>query len=257
MSLDYEYFKEKMLELTGFDLHGYKEKQIRRRLGTLMKSLGAEDFRAYYQILKREPQHLKRFFQRATINVSEFFRNPQRFQELQEVHLPQLLARQGCPRVWSAGASTGEEAYTLAIIFSELGLRCARGILATDVDEEALQFARQGIYPPGRLRHLPPGYLPKYFRAVGENHQVIDQVKSLVSFKRHDLLRDPFPSGFDLILCRNVVIYFTQEAKEKIYRGLAQALNPGGIIFTGATEQIFGSRDLDLVNLSPFFYQKK
>ncbi len=256
MSSDYGYFKEKILALTGFDLHSYKEKQIRRRLGTLMQSLGVDNFRAYYEILKKEPQHLERFFQRATINVSEFFRNPERFRELQETHLPALLARKGRPRVWSAGTSTGEEAYTLAIILSELIPHYSGIILATDVDQEALQFAQEGIYPPGRLRHLPPGHLEKYFLAAGENYQIKDKIKSRVRFKRHDLLRGPFGRGFDLILCRNVVIYFTEEAKDKIYRGFTQALNPGGILFTGATEQIFASRDLGLINLSPFFYQK-
>ena len=149
-----------------------------------------------------------------------------------------------------------EEAYTLAIILSELIPHYSGIILATDVDQEALQFAQEGIYPPGRLRHLPPGHLEKYFLAAGENYQIKDKIKSQVRFKRHDLLRGPFGRGFDLILCRNVVIYFTEEAKDKIYRGFTQALNPGGILFTGATEQIFASRDLGLINLSPFFYQK-
>ncbi len=222
-----------------------------------MQALGADSFRAYYEILKREPRHLEQFFQRATINVSEFFRNPDRFQELKETHLPALLARKNRLQVWSAGASTGEEAYTLAIILSQVIPGYPGIILATDVDQEALQFARKGIYSPGRLRHLPPGHLQKYFLPAGEDYQIKDTIKSLVRFKRHDLLREPFRQGFDLILCRNVVIYFTEEAKEKIYRSFAQALNPGGIIFTGATEQIFSSRDLGLINLSPFFYQKK
>lgn len=256
MISDYDYFKAKILKLTGFDLNSYKEQQIRRRLGSLMQSLGVDSFSQYYQILEKNPQHLDAFFRRVTINVSEFFRNPERFQELSQVHLPALLAKNPFPRIWSAGTSTGEEAYTLAIILLELVPRYRGTILATDIDQEALDFAAAGVYPPGRLRCLPPGYREKYFLPAGDNYRVKDRVKSLVTLRRHDLLREPFPGTYDLILCRNVVIYFTEKAKERLYKQFFQALNPGGILFTGATEQIFNSRQLGFTNLSPFFYQR-
>lgn len=257
MISDYEYFKAKILKLTGFDLNSYKEQQIRRRLSTLMQSLGVNSFAEYYHFLEKNPQHLDAFFQRVTINVSEFFRNPERFQELSQVHLPALLERNPTPRIWSAGASTGEEPYTMAMILLELVPRYQGKILATDLDQEALDFAAAGVYPPARLRHLPPGYREKYFFPEGENFRVKDRVKDLVTLQRHDLLQDPFPGTFDLILCRNVVIYFTEKAKERLYKRFYEALNPGGILFTGATEQIFNSRELGFINLSPFFYQRK
>lgn len=256
MAADFERFKAKILKLTGFDLASYKEKQILRRISALMQQLGVKDFDQYYRILEQDARQRENFLRRVTINVSEFFRNPERFEELARVHLPAILKRNQKPRLWSAGTSTGEEAYTLAILLLELNPAFAGTVLATDIDQEALQYAAAGVYPPGRLRNVPPAYLKKYFEPAGENYRVKEQVKALVRLRRHDLLRDPFGTGFDLILCRNVVIYLTEEAKEKLYRKFFHALKPGGILFTGTTEQIFNSRELGFINVSPFFYQK-
>lgn len=249
-------FKAAVLKRTGIDLNAYKERQMLRRISTLMSLRGAEDFRAYLGLLQRDPDCLREFIERLTINVSEFFRNPERFQELQERYLPQLLTGRLQLKTWSAGCAAGEEAYSLAILLAENVPGQIMPVLATDLDREALAEAAAGRYPAGRLKNAPADLKERYFISEGDHYTVRPALKSRVRFQRHDLLRDPYDSGFDLILCRNVVIYFTEEAKEKLYSRFASALRPGGILFTGATEQIFQPQSYGLKPIAPFFYQR-
>lgn len=250
-------FKAAILRRTGIDLNAYKERQMLRRIRTLMSARGADNFVAYLSMLDRNPDCMHEFLERITINVSEFFRNPERFQELQERFFPLLLAggrRQ--LKIWSAGCAAGEEPYSLAIMLAENVPNQVIPVLATDLDKEALKEAKTGRYPAARLKNIPPDLKQRYFNLEDGLYAVNPWLKSKVRFQRHDLLRDPYDNDFDLILCRNVVIYFTEEAKEALYTRFAQALRPGGILFTGATEQIFQPQHYGLKSVAPFFYQQ-
>jgi chemotaxis protein methyltransferase CheR len=250
-------FKAAILKRTGIDLNAYKERQMLRRISTLMSMRGVDDFASYLRLLDNDPDCLREFLERITINVSEFFRNPERFKELTERYFPLLLAggrRQ--LKVWSAGCAAGEEAYSLAILLLENVPGQLLPVLATDLDKEALKEAEAGRYPSARLKNVPPELKQRYFIVDGDFYTVRPTVKALVKFQRHDLLRDPYDTDFDLILCRNVVIYFTEETKETLYTRFARALRPGGILFTGATEQIFQPQRYGFKSIAPFFYQR-
>lgn len=251
-------FKAAILKRTGIDLNAYKEAQMLRRISALMAGRGAADFVAYLRLLDKDPTAYREFLERITINVSEFFRNPERFQELNDRFLPELLDM-ACGRqlkTWSAGCAAGEEAYSLAILLMEEAPGKSLPVLATDLDVEALKEAEAGRYPAARLKNVPLPLRERYFEQDGDFLVVRPFLRSRVRFRQHDLLRDPYEEGFDLILCRNVVIYFTEQAKELLYARFARALRPGGILFTGATEQIFQPQRYGLHSVAPFFYQR-
>ncbi|MGE5406036.1 MAG: CheR family methyltransferase [Candidatus Saccharibacteria bacterium] len=191
-----------------------------------------------------------------TINVSEFFRNKNHWDVLQEKIIPEMLKDRQRIKIWSAGCSTGEEPYSLAIMMKENFYNRFEPIWATDIDLEVLQKAQMGLYNSKSVAATPPQLVKKYFHEEGNFIRIKDDIKSLVKFQRHDLLKDAFPTDFDLILCRNVVIYFTEETKDKLYRKFVGALRQNGVMFIGSTEQIFQGRELGLKSVATFFYQK-
>jgi chemotaxis protein methyltransferase CheR len=158
-------------------------------------------------------------------------------------------------KIWSAGCSTGEEPYSLALTMQEYFPGQTARIWATDLDPAALKKAAAGLYSQKASQGVPPHMLKKYFK-VGDDYQIADNIRQMVRFEKHDMLGDSFPGDWDLILCRNVVIYFTDEAKEKLYRKFAQALRNNGVLFIGSTEQIFQARELGLESIATFFYRK-
>lgn len=130
-------------------------------------------------------------------------------------------------------------------------------IIATDIDEQVLDKARMGLYRGQSLNALPDEFKTKYFTKVGDNSfKIKDEVKKCVEFKKHNLLKDPYPTRLNLIVCRNVVIYFTEEAKDGIYRRFYESLVPGGTLFVGSTEQIVNYRELGYISERSFFYKK-
>lgn len=251
----YPVFRRTVLELTGIDLDMYKGNQMERRLQALLRRVGAADLAQYSRLLKDDERRVKEFRDYLTINVTEFFRNPEKFKELKERILPDLLAGSQRLRVWSAGCSTGAEPYSIAIIVDELGAARKTEVLATDIDEEALRLAREGIYSERELKEVSPERLERYFVRQGERWQVSGAVRSRVQFRQMNLLTDPFPAQVDLILCRNVVIYFSEEAKDRLYRRFHEALRPGGVLFVGGTESLLRARELGFAPITPFFYR--
>ncbi|KUK32545.1 MAG: Chemotaxis protein methyltransferase CheR [Thermoanaerobacterales bacterium 50_218] len=254
--MEYEVFIKKVSQITGIDLKNYKRHQLERRIRSLMRAQGVESYLDYLVLLKRDSFQLKKLVDHLTINVSEFYRNPLQWKILKEEILPELLKTNPCLRTWSAGCATGEEPYTLALVLKEKIRNPFPKILATDVDEDALAKAREGVYPERAVVNVPRDQLRKYFEKEGDKYRISEEIKNLVEFRRHDLLRDPFRRNFDLILCRNVVIYFTEEAKNNLYRRFRNALRPGGILFTGSTEQIFRASELGLEAVASFFYRR-
>ena len=199
---------------------------------------------------------LEEFLDRMTINVSEFYRNAQRWEVLDKKIFPELLSKNKKPKIWSAACSTGEEPYSIAMVLaSHIPLRDI-SILATDLDAGAIERAKVGLYPEKALKEAPPKVVKDYFLNEGTYFQVKDEIKQTVTFKQHNLLNDRYDTGFDLIVCRNVMIYFTEEAKEQIYTNFAKSLKPGGILFVGSTEQIFNPSKYGFESAETFFYRK-
>lgn len=159
-------------------------------------------------------------------------------------------------KVWSAACSTGEEPYTLAIILSKFMPLSQVSVLATDIDDNAMARAKLGIYMERSLQEVPEDVKKKFFVQEGSYYKVVDDIKRTVTFKKHNLLADPFDTNFDLIVCRNVLIYFTEEAKHELYLKFNRALRPGGIFFIGSTEQIFNPTAYGFEVEDTFFYRK-
>ncbi|MCM3709775.1 CheR family methyltransferase [Sporosarcina luteola] len=253
---DYIDFISKIKKKTGIDLSLYKEAQMKRRLTSLYEKKGFRNFSDYYLAIHNDQQLLSEFLDRMTINVSEFYRNAQRWDVLDKKIFPMLLAQRKKLKIWSAACSTGEEPYSLAMVLSShLPLRDI-SILATDLDAGVLERAKVGLYQERSLKEVPNPILDKYFVNEGQHYQVKDEIKQTVQFKQQNLLGDPYGSGFDLIVCRNVMIYFTEEAKDHIYTDFSKALAPGGILFVGSTEQIFNPSKYGFESVETFFYRK-
>ncbi|NMO96975.1 protein-glutamate O-methyltransferase CheR [Paenibacillus lemnae] len=254
---DYIGFIRNVARSTGINLADYKETQMKRRLTTLRLKYGFNTFASFYDGMVKDKQLFQEFLDRMTINVSEFWRNPNRWEVLRKVILPELKGYGHARlRVWSAACSTGEEPYTLAMILSEEKLLGNSSILATDLDEGALDKARQGLYLERSLKDVPKDIASRYFTEEGPMFRFSEKLKKEVRFQKQNLLTDHFETGLDLIVCRNVMIYFTEEAKHQLYQKFAASLRPGGVLFVGSTEQIFNPGQYGLEAAETFFYRK-
>ncbi|MFC5531753.1 CheR family methyltransferase [Cohnella yongneupensis] len=253
---DFIQFVANIKKFTSIDLSQYKESQMRRRLTTLRMKHGFNTFAAYFSAITAEPRLRNEFLDRMTINVSEFWRNPNRWQVLKDRFLPAMIQENPRLNLWSAACSTGEEPYTIAMILDSLGVLDRASLLATDLDEGVLAKAKDGSYLERSLRDVPASFKSKYFTESEGAFNVNDKLKRAVKFQKQNLLLDKFGDRFDLIVCRNVMIYFTEEAKHLLYGKFAQALRPGGLLFVGSTEQIFSPGQYGLETADTFFYKK-
>ena len=256
----YDIFKQKVKKITGLDLNSYKD-QIHRRVHMLMQRWGLKEneYDKYFEFIEKDDKKLREFLDYLTINVSEFFRNDAQWWRLRDTILPELIKLRGNKRLklWSCGCATGEEPYSLAILSIVLGLDAHTPVLAVDIDDGARAIAQKGVYLKRQLMNAPPEYLTKYFTKVDEEtYAVTQEVKNRVTFKKMNMIEDRFADTFDLILCRNVVIYFTQETKTLLYQKFANAIAPGGYFLVGSTEQIFEHKSLGLENSGSFMYRK-
>jgi chemotaxis protein methyltransferase CheR len=252
----YEAFKRRVYRKTGLDLNSYKQTQMERRLRTTMERAGAANFQHYCHMLENDDRLMQEFLRRVTINVSELFRNPDQFRILEERVLPDLMSRSENLRAWSAGCSCGQEAYSLAICLAEAGPPKGFSVLGTDIDERALVRARRGVFSPAETANVSDARRSRWFSCEAEDLAVVDSLRGSVRFERLDLLRDSFPTGMDLILCRNVVIYFTECAKAELYGRFLESLKPGGYLFVGSTERIRNYGKIGYLNPYMLFYQK-
>lgn len=254
---DWAEFKRKLKSKTEIDLDLYKEPQMKRRIGNLVTRSSAKTFVEYFDTVAKDKDEFAAFIEYLTINVSEFYRTPDKFAKLETDVIPDLLKRAPKLNIWSAGCSIGAEPYSLSMIMKEMTPGKRHRILATDLDIEILAKAKKGVYLENEIKSLSAERRQKYFDKVGDDkYAVKEDIKSCIEFKRHNLLKDPFEKDFDLILCRNVVIYFTEEAKDELYTRFFEALKPGGILFVGATEAILNFRKMGYTSYQPFFYQR-
>lgn len=256
--MDYEGFKKQVYTLTSIDLSAYKERQMKRRIDALISKNRFKGYDDYVSAIKTNKDMLDEFVNYLTINVSEFYRNPDQWKILENEIFPELIKESGRSlKIWSAACSTGDEPYSLAMVLSKYVPLANISILATDIDKQVLEKAKLGLYNDKSLAGLPKEYTTKYFTKVGSSaYQISNDIKKCVQFKQHNLLKDPYPTGYDLILCRNVLIYFTEEAKEEVYRKFNGTLRKGGVLFVGSTEQIIKYRELNYESRRSFFYTK-
>lgn len=259
MQDSYESFKRDYYRLSNIDLNLYKEGQMKRRIDNFVSKYRIHTYAEFMAMLKSDSEIYDKFVAYLTINVSEFYRNPVQWNTLENVILPNLFERHGKKlRIWSAACSTGDEPYSLAMVLSEFVPLNQIEIIATDLDNEVLSKAKKGYYPEKSVKGLPKKYQDKYIVNDGNGVvKVSDKLKSCIKFQQHNLLRDPYPKGIHLIVCRNVMIYFTDEAKDEIYRKFADSLVTGGVLFVGSTEQIIGASEYGFNGMKSFFYEKK
>ena len=260
LDLDYASFVHSVRRLLGIDLNGYKRDQMQRRLRALAQRYGVANLAGFASAMERDPAALTAFKDFFTINVSEFLRDPPRWQDLLDKALPRLFAEGGrrALHCWSAGCSYGAEPYTLSLLLEERAPALTHRIIATDIDETILARAREGVrYQESDLRAIDAARRERFFmREGGGSWAVRPGVKGRVRFLKHDLMSPPPERNLDLIVCRNVVIYFTEEAKRKLYQRMFEALRPGGMLFVGATEVVAGAREMGYEPYLTSFYRK-
>ncbi len=257
MAYDYEYFKKAVYDLTKIDLNAYKEKQMKRRIDTLIAKNNIVGYDKYIAALKANSNLFEEFVNYLTINVSEFYRNVDQWQILDRDIFPDLIKRYGNNlKIWSAACSTGDEPYSLVMALSRHLPLSQIKIYATDLDKQVIAKAKTGLYSEKSIVGVPDDLKRKYFTKVGPSFQISDEIKSRVDFQEHNLLKDAYLTDFHLIVCRNVLIYFTEEAKEVIFRKFQRSLKQGGYLFIGSTEQIMNHKDVGFVRKNSFFYQK-
>lgn len=238
-----------LLEGRGFDLDSYKDRCIKRRIAARIRNLGYLDAEGYIDLLKENDTEQEELIESLTIHVSQFFRNPSTFSALEEKILPELLRSrrgEGELRIWSVGCAGGEEPYSLALLCDELGSPQDQiSLLGTDISAEILKKARTGLYEAHRLIEVPEPVLAQYFSLEGVRYRLNSRIRSKVRFFRHDIMQDRPFHRVDLILCRNMLIYFSRQEQERILRSLALALVPEGILVLGRSESMISdSREL-------------
>jgi chemotaxis protein methyltransferase CheR len=253
--MDLIYFQEWVLKEYNIDLSAYKSNQLHRRILSLMSRVEVNSVEEYINLLKKDPSQKQKFLDFITINVTEFFRNPEIFDELTKKIVSQLPYNSGI-KIWSAACSIGAEPYSLAMIMDNLNSRVSHKIVATDIDSTILKKAKNGEYVYSEIKNVPKNFLEKYFVVKEDKYSISPGIKKMVEFKKHDLILDNFEGNFDLVVCRNVVIYFNADIKDKIYKKFAESLKKGGLLFVGATESIYNYKEYGFEKASTFIYKK-
>jgi two-component system CheB/CheR fusion protein len=235
----------------GLDFTGYKRTSIERRFRRRMDAVGCPSHSDYLDYLEVHPEEYEQLFAMLLINVTEFFRDPPMWHDLQEDVLPGLLARKEDDepvRVWSAGCASGQEAYTVAIVLAEaLGFDAFRErvkIYATDIDEDALAQARLAVYTAKELESVPPELRERYFERADKHWAFRKDLRRTVIFGRNNLVQDAPISRLDLLICRNTLMYFTAETQARILRHFHFALRDDGALMLGKSEMMISHRDL-------------
>lgn len=246
----YELLKKIITENTGFNCEYYKEAHFKRRINVRVRATNSDSYGAYLKLLKKDPGEYGHLVETLTVNVSEFFRNPETFKIIEKEIIPSIVKCRSeslirSIRIWSAGCAAGEEAYSLAILlhrvlktdFNKYRIR----ITGTDIDAQSLEKAKKGTYSENSLKNIDASIKEHYFLKQGEEYQVIDQLKNITHFKRHDLISGPIINHFDIIICRNVMIYFKKEIQEQLQLNFYQSLEKGGFFVIGKAETLLGT----------------
>lgn len=263
-------FRDWIHKHSGIFLEDIKVDSLRISLVTRATGHNIHDYGEYFELLSHDEDEFKALMNLVTINETSFFRFPQQFEALRDKVIPRILADRPDSaaqrfRVWSAGCSTGEEPYTIGMTLLDselirLGYECE--ILGTDVSTNALERAREGVYPARALANLSQNTIQQWFEPVVQGHRPVPDIRSLCEFHYHNLIKEPYPlafmSGWDVIFCRNVTIYFRMESTRRVVDHFFDALNPGGFLFIGHSETLTSiSERFELVEIDGVYLYRK
>lgn len=252
---DFNYLKTQIFKLTNLNLDGYKMQQIRRRLEGYVERTVRSNVQEFCRLLTQEPARRRELIDYLAINVSEFFRDINQFSYIKTNVIPELKKQRTHLNIWSAACSSGQEPYSLAMYLEEQA--CLYKILATDIDASALEKAISGgPYTDQDVRNVEPRYLKSHFTREGSGYKVKPSLSRNINFKMHNMHSDPFSRGYDLIVCRNVIIYFSEPVRDDIFNKFFQSLNPGGMLFIGGSEAILHPDKIGFKVLRPSYYIK-
>ena len=254
---DYVQFCTSLRSLCGVDLSQYKRPQMERRLRTYFQRMGLERLTEGFMLVRKDPTALDALLDRITINVSQLWRNPEQWEAMERTFIPALAAERGRLNAWSAGCSYGAEAYTLAAICRATIPGVSVRILGTDIDKRMVARARAGLFTTEDARTAPPSALHAAFDRVEHGWQARPELKSITRFEQGDLLRTtPRSEYYDLVLCRNTVIYFAEPVRDQLHARLADSLRAGGCLVIGSTERVANPSSIGLRPVAPFVYRK-
>jgi chemotaxis protein methyltransferase CheR len=254
---DFEPFCHAVRAICGVDLLQYKRAQMERRIRSWTARRGSEDLAEYGRRLKTDADELDAFLDRVTINVSQLWRNPEQWTVIADKLLPDLATDGNRVRCWSAGSSYGAEAYTLAAVARRSVPRATVSVMGTDIDMRMVERARRGVFSLEDARDAPADAIKGHFTLTDGAWHAGPEIKRLVRFEQGDLLRvEPRAASFDLVLCRNTVIYFNEDVRDALHERLVHSLRPGGVLMIGSTERVTKPRELGLEPTHPFVYRK-
>jgi len=254
--LNFEFFYKWVQKNLNLNLDAYKETQLQRRISTVMRSAGVSTLEDYASLIAKDEQIKRAFLDYITINVTEFFRNKEIFDDFESVIKDLLIPKFNSIKIWSAACSIGAEPYSIAMILDKNKIPMKNKIIATDIDEPILRKAKLGRFKEHEIKNINKEDISNYFTYENDTYAVNDKIKNMVTFKKHDLILDDYEKGFNAVVCRNVTIYFKNEAKDQIYKKINDSLVPGGVFFTGATESIYNPKEFGFKKLSTFIYEK-
>lgn len=238
---------DKITRETAFRCASYKDRCLRRRIAVRMRARGADSFGAYARVLDSDRREYERLLDALTVNVTKFFRNPATYEAIARTAIPDLWQRDDIA-VWSAGSASGEEPYSLAALFyehararDEAGTLGRVKVTGSDIDRSSLLAAERAQYMPAAFTDTPPHLIDRLFPVHGTARTVIPEIRALVHFERRDLLRErPAAETFDLVACRNVIIYLDRDAQEELLNVFYEVLRPGGYLVLGKVETLLG-----------------
>ena len=254
---EYVAFCEAIRRICSIDLLQYKRGQMERRIRTFAATRGHAALPQYLSVLRRDRDELDRFLDRVTINVSQLWRHPEQFDILGRDVLPDL-GRAGRIRAWSAGCSYGAEAFTLAAVCMSTVPKANVTITGVDIDPRMIERAREGVFSAADARAVKPGLMGTWFTQRPDGgYEALPALRALCRFEVGDLLRaTPRSGAYDLVMCRNTVIYFNDEVRDALHARLVTALRPGGYLVVGATERVSDPAGIGLAPTHPFTYRK-
>ncbi len=244
--LGFKYLKRTIQSIGGLDCAFYRDSYLKRRIDLKMKDKGFTSYARYGKVIRSDPQAFDELIKFITVNYTKFYRDKDVYDKFKEYLLPRIFEKKKILRILSAGCSTGEEPYTIAMLVKEhLGKRIKSRLVsihAIDLDTRCLAAARKGEYPEESVADLDKFYLKKYFQEADGRYKLDDEIKKMVRFKIQDITKPIDQRFFDVIFCRNVFIYFTKEAKATIIGNFHKALNDGGYLIIGKTETMPNAR---------------
>jgi chemotaxis protein methyltransferase CheR len=236
--------KRMITESAGLNTSGYRDEYLKRRFEIRLRATGTNTYARYIIYLKKHPEEYANLLNDLTVNYTTFFRDGDVYEHIEKKLLPKLLFSKNPVKIWSAGCASGEEPYSISILVHKVfGPALSRNpvtIFASDIDKDALTKAQNGVYTKRQLITMDQRTTDKYFTKEGENYQAKDFLKRIINFEQFDLMKTPLHTNLDLILCRNVMIYFSKEGQQHIHMNFYRALRDGGFFITGKSEILSG-----------------